>query len=87
MTVELIKHAEELYKRSTHPAELHRRQLEHTRALAAIKNQYYEQCHAENQRYLLQLTKIVSEHDNKNMGSDNLPTYGTSLLSDDFVDE
>lgn len=87
MTVELIEHAEKLYANLVHPNELRRRKNEHESALMALRNGYIEACHAENQRYLLRMTKLVNEHDVKAMGAKALPTYETSQYADDFVDE
>lgn len=72
-TEEVLAHAERLYAERTHPAELARRQREHQAALIALRNNYIDMCHTENQRYLLALMKVLHEHDVKDAGKDGIP--------------
>lgn len=87
MTAGLIAHAEKLFAQVAHPAELARRQKVHKANLSDARNDYVNRCHAENGRYLLELMRVVNEHDVKNMGDEATPTYETSMYADDFVDE
>lgn len=86
MTAGLIAHAEKLFAQETHPAELARRQKVHKANLLDARNDYVNRCHAENGRYLLELMRVVNEHDVKNMGAEATPTYETIGYDEDMRD-